>query len=83
MHAKMSCNAMQMCIEWHMDKIQDAIQSLRRTLSQSEIARRTGIAQSKISRWEAGDVPAGASDALRLIELAKEVAATATTQEAT
>ena len=66
-----------MCIEWRMDKIQDAIQSLRRTLSQSEIARRTGIAQSKISRWEAGDVPAGASDALRLIELAKEVAATA------
>ena len=66
-----------------MDKIQDAIRSLRRTLSQSEIARRTGIAQSKISRWEAGDVPAGASDALRLIELAKEVAATATTQEAT
>ena len=83
MHAKMSCNAMRMCIEWRMDKIQDAIQSLRRTLSQSEIARRTGIAQSKISRWEAGDVPAGASDALRLIELAKEVAATATTQEAT
>ena len=72
-----------MCIEWRMDKSQDAIPSLRRTLSQSEIARRTGIAQSKISRWEAGDVPAGASDALRLIELAKEVAATATTQEAT
>ena len=81
-HAKMSCNAMQMRIEWRMDKIQDAIRSLRRTLSQSEIARRTGIAQSKISRWEAGDVPAGASDALKLIELAKEVAATATTQEA-
>ena len=82
MHAKMPCNAMQMCIEWHMDKIQDAIQSLRRTLSQSEIARRTGIAQSKISRWEAGDVPAGASDALKLIELAKEVEAAAPSQEA-
>ena len=82
MHAKMSCNAMQMCIEWRMDKIQDAIQSLRRTLSQSEIARRTGIAQSKISRWEAGDVPAGASDALKLIELAKEVEAAAPSQEA-
>jgi transcriptional regulator with XRE-family HTH domain len=65
-----------------MDKIQDAIQSLRRTLSQSEIARRTGIAQSKISRWEAGDVPAGASDALKLIELAKEVEAAAPSQEA-
>ena len=82
MHAKMPCNAMQMRIEWRMDKIQDAIRSLRRTLSQSEIARRTGIAQSKISRWEAGDVPAGASDALKLIELAKEVEATATPQEA-
>ena len=82
MRAKMSCNAMQMRIEWRMDKIQDAIRSLRRTLSQSEIARRTGIAQHKISRWEPGDIPAGASDALKLIELAKEVAATATTQEA-
>ena len=65
-----------------MDKIQDAIRSLRRTLSQSEIARRTGIAQSKISRWEAGDVPAGASDALKLIALAKEVEAAAPSQEA-
>lgn len=76
-HAKMSCNAMQMCIEWRMEKIQDAIQSLRRTLSQSEIARRTGIAQHKISRWESGDIPAGASDALKLIKLAKEVSAAA------
>ena len=82
MHAKMSCNAMRMRIEWRMDKIQDAIQSLRRTLSQSEIARRTGIAQHKISRWESGDIPAGASDALKLMKLAKEVAAAATAQEA-
>ena len=81
-HAKMSCNAMQMCIEWRMDKIQDAIKSLRRTLSQSEIARRTGIAQHKISRWESGDIPAGASDALKLIKLANEVAATAPAKEA-
>ena len=81
-HAKMSCNAMQMRIEWRMDKIQDAIQSLRRTLSQSEIARRTGIAQHKISRWESGGIPAGASDALKLIELAKEVAAASPAQEA-
>ncbi len=73
MHAKMSCNAMQMSIEWSMDKIQDAIRSLRRTLSQSEIARRTGIAQHKISRWEAGGIPAGASDALKLIKLAAEI----------
>ena len=81
-HAKMSFNAMHMCIEWRMDKIQDAIQSLRRTLSQSEIARRTGIAQHKISRWESGCIPAGASDALKLIKLAKEVAAAAPAQEA-
>ena len=73
MRAKMSCNAMQRGIEWRMDKIQDAIQSLRRTLSQSEIARRTGIAQHKISRWESGGIPAGASDALKLIELAAEI----------
>ena len=82
MHAKMSCNAMRMCIEWRMDKIQDAIRSLRRTLSQSEIARRTGIAQSKISRWDSGDIPAGASDALKLIKLAKEVAAATPAKEA-
>ena len=81
-HAKMSCNAMQMCIEWRMEKIQDAIQSLRRTLSQSEIARRTGIAQHKISRWESGDIPAGASDALKLIKLAKEVEAATTAKDA-
>lgn len=73
MRAKMSCNAMQRGIEWRMDKIQDAIRSLRRTLSQSEIARRTGIAQHKISRWESGGIPAGASDALKLIELAAEI----------
>ena len=78
----MPCSTMQMCIEWRMHKIQDAIQSLRRTLSQSEIARRTGIAQSKISRWEAGDVPAGASDALKLIELASEISATTAPTEA-
>ena len=73
MHAKMSCNAMRMCIEWGMEKIHDVIRSLRRTLSQSEIARRTGIAQHKISRWESGDIPAGASDALKLMELAAEI----------
>lgn len=56
-----------------MKKIHDAIKLLRGTLSQSEIARRTGIAQSKISRWEAGEVPAGVSDAMKLIELAREI----------
>lgn len=41
-------------------------------LSQSEIARRTGIPQPRVSRWESGDVAAGADDALRLLDLAKE-----------
>jgi len=35
-------------------------------LSQSEIARRTQIPQPRLSRWEAGDVPVGADDALKL-----------------
>lgn len=61
---------MQMCIEWRMDQLEAALKKLRAQLSQAEIARRTGIAQSKISRWEAGDVPAGALDALKLVELA-------------
>lgn len=78
---------MQMCIEWRMEQIHDAIRKLRLTMSQSEIARQTGIAQSKISRWEAGDVPAGASDALKLLELAnkklKPRRAKPTAQEAT
>ena len=69
----MSCNAMQRVFVLCLAKIRDAIQSLRRTLSQSEIARRTGIAQHKISRWESGGIPAGASDALKLIELAAEI----------
>lgn len=42
-------------------------------MSQSEIARRTGIAQSKISRWEAGKVAAGAEEALKLAALADEL----------
>lgn len=41
-------------------------------LSQSEIARRTGIPQPRVSRWESGDVAAGADDAIRLLDLAKE-----------
>lgn len=65
-----------------MDQIQEAIQKLRLTLSQSEIARQTGIAQSKISRWESGEVPASASDALKLIALAKKLPNSPTQQAA-
>ena len=42
-------------------------------LSQSEISRRTGIPQPRISRWGAGEVAAGADDALKLVALAKEM----------
>ena len=58
-----------------MSQIPGIIKSLRASplgLSQTEIARRTGIPQPRISRWEGGDVAAGADDALRLVALAKE-----------
>lgn len=38
-------------------------------LSQSEIARRTGIGQPKLSRWESGEIADAADDALKLFEL--------------
>lgn len=39
-------------------------------LTQTEISRRTGIPQPRLSRWEAGEVPDAADDALRLAALA-------------
>ena len=58
-----------------MSKVAELIRGLRQKggLSQSEIARRTGIPQPRISRWEAGDVAAGADDALKLMELASKL----------
>jgi transcriptional regulator with XRE-family HTH domain len=44
-----------------------------RKLSQSEIARRTGIPQPRISRWEHGEAPDSADDALRLAALVAEL----------
>lgn len=56
----------------------DLIKALRAAgLSQSEISRRTGIPQPRVSRWESGDAPAGANDALRLHALHEEVQAAA------
>jgi transcriptional regulator with XRE-family HTH domain len=46
-----------------------------RKLSQTEIARRTGIPQPRLSRWENGEAPAGADDALKLQALHAELAA--------
>lgn len=46
------------------------ILDLRRSgLSQSEIARRTGIPQPRLSRWENGEAPDSADDALKLQKL--------------
>jgi transcriptional regulator with XRE-family HTH domain len=38
-------------------------------LSQSEIYRRTGISQTRLSRWESGEIAAAADAALKLREL--------------
>lgn len=42
-------------------------------LSQSEIARRTNIPQPRLSRWQAGEAPASADDALKLQALHAEL----------
>lgn len=42
-------------------------------LSQTEISRRTGIPQPRLSRWEGGAVPDAADDALKLVALAEEL----------
>lgn len=55
-------------------QITEIIKRLRAAgLSQSEIARRTGIPQPRISKWEAGAVPASAEDGLRLAALVEQV----------
>lgn len=59
-----------------MSTTQDIIRQLRAAgLSQSEIARRIGMPQPRVSRWEAGEVPTGADDALKLAQLLREVEA--------
>jgi len=44
-------------------------------LTQSEISRRTGIPQPRISRWENAEEPTAADDVLALVALEAEVAA--------
>ena len=53
-----------------MENISEILLELRKSRTQSEISRLTGISQSKLSRWEAGDIAAGADDALKLLALA-------------
>lgn len=57
-----------------MSKISTMIKAMRDAgLSQSEISRRTHIPQPRLSRWEAGEVPNSASDALELQALHDEL----------
>ena len=68
-------------IKWRMSIISDTIKRLRAEpfgLSQTEIANRIDTSQSRISRWEDGDIPAGANTALKLIALEKELSAVTT-----
>jgi len=44
-------------------------------LSQTEITRRTGIPQPRLSRWKSGEVPEAADDSLKLQALAAELSA--------
>jgi transcriptional regulator with XRE-family HTH domain len=57
-----------------MSKTTEMIKRLRhRGLSGSEIARRAGVSQSRISRWENGSVPAAADDVWKLQELERSL----------
>ncbi|RYD63614.1 MAG: XRE family transcriptional regulator [Verrucomicrobiaceae bacterium] len=42
-------------------------------LTQMEISKRTGIPQPRLSRWEAGNAPSSANDALALLTLAENL----------
>lgn len=56
-----------------MDTIAKTIQAMQRpphSLTQVDIARMTGLAQSQISKWGAGNVPISARHAVRLLSVA-------------
>ncbi|MFY9326467.1 MAG: helix-turn-helix transcriptional regulator [Georgfuchsia sp.] len=58
-----------------MNETQQAIQKLIDAgMSQANIARATGIPQSRLSRWAAGEVPDSACFALAISRLAAKVA---------
>lgn len=61
-----------------MSKTSENIQSLRKAgMTQTEIAKQSGVPQCRISRWEKGDVPKAADDALKLADLAQRMSITA------
>lgn len=51
------------------------LKRLRTRLTQTEISRRTGIPQPTLSRWESSGVAEAADDALKLIQLERELVA--------
>lgn len=56
-----------------MTKTIDIIRKLRSLpMTQAEISNLTGIPQPRICRWEAGSIPVGADDALKLQTLLSE-----------
>lgn len=66
-----------------MSKTTELIRSLiAKGLSQIEISRRTGIPQPRLSRWQGGETPAGADDALKLAALDRELSALSVPAEA-
>lgn len=57
-----------------MSKTTELIKRLRESgMSQTEMARLTGIPQPRLSRWEGGEVPDAADDALKLAALAARI----------
>lgn len=61
-----------------MRQANDLLEAIRAFgLSQTEISKRTQIAQPKLSRWFAGAVPSSADDALRLSKLLTDLQAEA------
>lgn len=57
-----------------MSNVQQLINELRDSgLSQTEIARRIGSTQSRISRWQKRGVPVAVEDAAKLVALHSEV----------
>ena len=46
-------------------------------MTQTQIAKRIGCSQARMCKWEAGKVPAGADDALKLQALLAEMTAAA------
>jgi transcriptional regulator with XRE-family HTH domain len=57
-----------------MSETTDLIKRLRASgLSQTEIARRSGIPQPRLSKWESGETPRVADDALKLAKLVQEL----------